>query len=77
MSKVLWCDPGDHDFKAGAPGSTHFTGTMIDNDGKTVTVDQDACRLHNPYAQKNDDLDRQALTSIEHKNLLKESEPYL
>jgi hypothetical protein len=52
MSNVLWCDPGNHAFKAGAAGSIHFQGSQIDDDGKTVTVDTDACAEHNPHAPK-------------------------
>lgn len=48
MSKVLWCDRGDHPFKAGALGSSNFEGTMIDDNGINQHVSEDVCADHNP-----------------------------
>jgi hypothetical protein len=50
MSSVLWCDKGDHAFNAKAPGSAHFEGTQIDENGANVFVTQDICAEHNPNA---------------------------
>jgi hypothetical protein len=49
MSNVLWCDPGDHAFKAGSPGALHFQGTETDENGRTVSSEVDACAKHNPF----------------------------
>lgn len=49
VSKVMWCDRGDHPFKAGAPGSSTFEGTMVDEDGVTQRVTEDVCAEHNPF----------------------------
>lgn len=49
MSKVLWCDPGHHAFKAGAPGAIHFQGTETDDNGLDHSTDVDACGSHNPF----------------------------
>ena len=46
MSNVLWCDPGDHAFKAGMPGSQRFNGTVIGEDGESITQLMDACPEH-------------------------------
>lgn len=48
MSNVLWCDPGDHAFKKGAPGSMHFDGSSIGEDGSTIDQSMDMCADHNP-----------------------------
>lgn len=48
MSTVLWCDPGDHAFKNGAPGSVHFKGSEVDNDGNETNTSIDACHEHRP-----------------------------
>jgi hypothetical protein len=50
MSSVLWCDTGNHAFKAGSPGAAHFEGTQTDADGVPQTMTQDVCAEHNPYA---------------------------
>ena len=47
MSKVAWCDYGDHAYKAGEDGSGSFTGTEY-VDGRPVDVTMDACSKHNP-----------------------------
>lgn len=52
MSSVLWCDPGNHAFKAGSPGAIHLNGTQQDENGIQVSIDTDACGEHNPYAPK-------------------------
>lgn len=46
MSSAAWCDPGNHAFKAGEPGSQRFTGTSIDDDGNPVRMEMDACKAH-------------------------------
>src|ERR1700750_575566 len=43
MSSVVWCDYGNHAFKANAPGSAHFNGTEVGENGLTETVSMDAC----------------------------------
>jgi hypothetical protein len=48
MSNVLWCDYGDHAFKAGAPGSGDFEGTYYAEDGTPVREKRHACGEHNP-----------------------------
>lgn len=50
MSSVLWCDKGDHAFKAGVPGAAHFEGTQTDENGVQQSITQDVCPEHNPYA---------------------------
>jgi hypothetical protein len=47
MSKVSWCDYGDHPFKAGVDGSASFEGNEFKN-GVPVTTMMDACPDHNP-----------------------------
>jgi hypothetical protein len=47
MSKVSWCDYGDHPFKNGEEGSASFSGTEV-VDGRTVDSQMDACSKHNP-----------------------------
>lgn len=49
MSSVLWCDRGDHAFKAGSPGAVHFQGTETDEHGVEHTTNVDACVKHNPF----------------------------
>lgn len=49
MSKVLWCDPGNHAFKAGSPGSIHFQGSSVGDNGEQINSDVDACIDHNPF----------------------------
>jgi hypothetical protein len=65
MSNVLWCDNGNHAFKAGAPGAIHFEGTQQDENGSPVTVVTDACAIHNPFAPKDvkDSEERKMLTA--------------
>lgn len=46
MSSAAWCDPGNHAFKAGEPGSQRFTGTSIDENGIPVRMEMDACKTH-------------------------------
>lgn len=46
MSNVLWCDPGNHAFKRGEPGSQSFNGTFIDENGITQAQNMDACSEH-------------------------------
>jgi len=49
MSTVLWCDPGNHAFKKGAPGSLHFEGELVNEEtGMTENQSMDACVDHNP-----------------------------
>lgn len=47
MSKVSWCDYGDHPFKNGEEGSASFQGTEF-QDGVPVQTSMDACAKHNP-----------------------------
>lgn len=49
MSNVLWCDPGNHAFKANEPGSVHYQGTAYEKDGSRHEADVDACSQHNPF----------------------------
>jgi len=46
MSNVKWCDPGEHAFKAGVPGSQSFSGTSVDESGNIVQMSMDACPDH-------------------------------
>ena len=46
MSKVLWCDKGNHPFKAGEIGSQQIQGTIVDENGIQQVVTMDCCRLH-------------------------------
>ncbi len=64
MSRFLWCDPGDHPFKAGTPGSAHFQGTQTDQNGAQQTLTQDVCPEHNPYAtiEQKENAERKRLT---------------
>lgn len=48
MSKVAWCDGGDHAYKANQEGSATFAGTQYDKDGNPVQVTMDYCAEHNP-----------------------------
>jgi hypothetical protein len=48
MSKVSWCDTGEHAFKAGENGSASFEGVQYE-DGRPVNRQQDVCAKHNPY----------------------------
>lgn len=47
MSRVAWCDYGDHPFKRGVEGSASFSGTVNTPDGPEVQ-EMDACPQHNP-----------------------------
>lgn len=47
MSKVAWCDYGDHPYKEGVEGSASFQGTEY-KDGLPVETSMDACPEHNP-----------------------------
>ncbi len=51
MSKVSWCDYGDHAFKTGEKGSASFNGTEYDENGVPVQTAMDACSKHNPLNQ--------------------------
>jgi hypothetical protein len=46
MSKVAWCDPGDHAFKANSPGAMSFTGQQTDENGYPQTINMDVCGVH-------------------------------
>lgn len=64
MSKVLWCDRGDHAFKADAPGSTTLTGEQVDDNGVRVRVEEDICPEHNPFLKaKREREEKAALTA--------------
>lgn len=43
VSTVLWCDSGNHAFKAGRPGSQSVQGSEINEEGISVSVQQDVC----------------------------------
>lgn len=75
MSTVLWCDKGEHAFKAGMPGAAHFTGTQTDEDGRQIDVVQDMCPMHNPYAPANlrEEAERKALTAMAESELNRRS----
>ncbi len=47
MSRVNWCDYGNHAFKRGEEGSASFSGTEY-KDGVPIATQMDACREHNP-----------------------------
>lgn len=47
MSRVSWCDYGDHAFRAGQDGSASFEGTEYEN-GIPRQTTMDACPEHNP-----------------------------
>jgi hypothetical protein len=49
MSNVAWCDPGDHAFKAGSPGSVDYTASIREDNGNKVTQTMDACGDHSPF----------------------------
>lgn len=51
MSGVAWCDPGNHAFKAGEPGSQSFSGTTRDEEGNPVRIEMDACAKHSFQSQ--------------------------
>jgi len=46
VSAVLWCDKGDHAFKAGTPGSQSFRGETVGRDGQPEIVFMDVCPEH-------------------------------
>lgn len=46
MGVALWCDPGDHPFKGGIPGSQSYVGTEVNDDGKEVQVQMNVCPEH-------------------------------
>lgn len=62
MSNVSWCDLGDHAFKSGEPGSTTYTGTQFDENGRPVQTTIDACREHNPFRKQFEQAELKALT---------------
>lgn len=62
LSKVSWCDYGNHAFKASEPGSSTFQGSQVDEKGMTQTVDMDACRDHNPMRAAFEQVELKALT---------------
>lgn len=48
MGAVLWCDPGDHPFKADAKGSFRGSAQIIGDDNQPHSETMDACATHNP-----------------------------
>jgi len=46
MSAVLWCDPGDHAFKANVPGAQSATMTVRNEEGVPEQQQFDACPEH-------------------------------
>lgn len=67
MSKVSWCDYGNHPFKAGETGSASFEGTEFD-DGVPRLTTMDACSEHNPLKVQRDAA-KYSLPVEEYKNL--------
>ncbi len=67
MSKVSWCDYGDHPFKSGEDGSASFEGTEF-KDAVPVRTTMDACREHNPMNVQREAA-KLALTSEEYRAL--------
>jgi hypothetical protein len=59
MSSVTWCDPGNHAFKTGEPGSAHWEANTVGEDGAHTNGSMDACGKHNPFR-------------VEPKNIVKE-----
>jgi hypothetical protein len=49
VSTVSWCDPGNHPFKAGAPGSVDYTASVVNAEGRRETLVMDACADHSPF----------------------------
>lgn len=52
VSNVSWCDTGNHAFRTGSPGSVHWQGEEVGDDGSTTCADMDACGDHNPFRAK-------------------------
>lgn len=46
MSRVAWCDPGDHAFKADTPGSQSGSMSVNGPDGTRKEIQYDACPKH-------------------------------
>lgn len=67
MSKVSWCDYGDHPYKNGENGSASFEGTEF-KDGVPMQTTMDACAKHNPMNVAKEAA-KLALTSEEYRNL--------
>lgn len=63
MGVALWCDPGDHPFKGGVPGSQSYVGTEVNDDGKEVQVTMNVCPEHTFRSLQEDT--NKALTSSE------------
>lgn len=76
MSTVLWCDNGNHAFKAGIPGAAHFEGTQTNGEGATVSMSQDVCPEHNPYAPADikEEFQRKRLTAEAETELLNQGD---
>lgn len=70
VSNVSWCDPGSHSFKAGSPGSVHWQGEQVGDDGGTTRADMDACRNHNPFRANPDNIIKELNSDypVEHNN---------
>lgn len=62
MSNVLWCDNGDHAYKAGQPGSISFNAEQYDENGAVQQVKQHACADHNPFKKQYQEAQLAALT---------------
>jgi len=52
MSAVAWCNPGNHAFEAGIPGSESGTMTVRDEEGQPITKTFDACPEHSFQSQR-------------------------
>lgn len=48
MSRVSWCDYGDHAYKRGVAGSVTLNGVEYDENNVAHNTDMDACPDHNP-----------------------------
>lgn len=48
MSRVSWCDYGNHAYKRGVAGSVTLNGVEYDDDNVAHNTDMDACPDHNP-----------------------------
>lgn len=72
MSQVLWCDYGDHAYKASEPGSVSFSGQQYDENGVSQQMQMHACRKHNPMGHMYEQAELKVLTDKAAKDLLGE-----
>lgn len=69
MSNAQWCDPGNHAYKAGEPGSIAFNAQQYGEDNVLTNVQQHACRDHNPFKAEYEARELKALTHQAAKDL--------